>query len=308
MPPGLEVMPTGTNAARSQPEHLAQAEVRRRTTRLYRLRLIVAFAWARGHSLQDRIRLAYYAGFKPAFAARGLTTYSRERLLQFKLRARARNCITVLARDCGDDIGTIVEFFSRLRQLVPPDLPALEPRVVYDIGAHIGIASLFLATYYPSARFYGFEPLPSNYNICRLNYEGLPASRAFPWAISSASGTRAFRFGEGDLRGGCLAGGAPPLSTSLRDQVQVQVRSVHDLVATDKLDPPEFLKIDVEGAEFEVLTGLGVGERSVRRIWLETHGPEVRAKCLEWLCAHGFAIHNLGEDRPGCGLVWGDRA
>ena len=307
MPPGPEVMRTAASASYSQPDRLAQQQARRLTTRIHRLRLIIAFAWARGHSLQDRIRLACYAGFKPAFAARGFTTYFPERILQFKLRARGRDCFTVRCRDCGDDIGTIVEFFSRLRQLVPPDLPALEPRVVYDIGAHIGIASLFLATYYPSARFYGFEPLPSNYNFCRLNYEGLAASKAFPWAISSASGTRAFRFGEGDLRGGCLAGGAPPLSTSLRDQMEVHVRSVHDLVATDKLDPPEFLKIDVEGAEFEVLTGLGVGERSVRRIWLETHGPEVRANCLEWLCAHGFAIRSLGEDRPGCGLVWGDR-
>ena len=109
------------------------------------------------------------------------------------------------------------------------------------------------------------------------------------------------------MRGGCLAGGAPPLSTSLRDEVPVEVHSVHDLVVAGKFDPPEFLKIDVEGAEFEVLTGLGIGERSVRRIWLETHGSEVRAKCIEWLSAHGFRIYNLGEDRPGCGLVWGDR-
>jgi FkbM family methyltransferase len=228
-------------------------------------------------------------------------------VLQFQLRAPARNFLGVRCRDCGDDIGTIVEFFSRLRQLIPPGLPALEPKVVYDIGAHIGIASLFLATHFPSARFYGFEPLPSNYNVCRLNYEGLPGSRAFPWAISSSSGRRDFRFGEGDLRGGCLAGSTPPLSTSLCDRVQVEVRSVHELVTAEKLDPPEFLKIDVEGAEFEVLTGLGAGERSVRRIWLETHGPEVRAHCIEWLGAHGFVIHSLGEDRPGCGLVWGDR-
>jgi len=300
-------MQTAVSLSRRDTEPSAHEQARSLTTRLHRLRLIASFAWGRGHSLQDRIRLAYYAGFKPAFAARGLTTYSPEKLLRFKLRAPVRDCFTVRSRDSGDDIGTIVEFFSRLRRLVPQDLPALEPRVVYDIGAHIGIASLFLATYYPSARFLGFEPLRSNYNVCALNYEGLAGSKAFPWAISASSGTQAFRFGEGDLRGGCLAGGAPPLSTSLRDQVQVEVRSVHDLVVTGKFDPPEFLKIDVEGAEFEVLTGLGVGERSVRRIWLETHGPEVRARCIEWLGAHGFAIHNLGEDRPGCGLVWGDR-
>ena len=275
--------------------------------RLHALKATVAFALSNGASLGERFRLAYYAGFKPALAFRGLTAYSSQKMLTFKIRVGQRGRFTVHTRDWGDDIGTVVEFFSGIRRIIPLELPRVEPKVIYDIGAHIGIGSLFLASKYPNARFYGFEPLPANYNVCALNYENLSGSQAFPWAISSASGTAAFRFGERDLRGGCLAGGPPPFSRALDDQVEVQVRSVQDLVETQKLAPPDFLKIDVEGAEFEVLKGLGPLGQGIRRIFLETHGPEVRARCLDWLKVHDFVVRCSHEDQPGCGTLWCDR-
>src|SRR5690242_12432714 len=96
--------------------------------RIKKLSTIFRFAWERGGSATDIMRLAYHAAVKPPLAARGLAAYSSERILRFKLRASNGHCLNVRARDCGDDIGTIVEFFSRLRQLVPSDLPALEPK------------------------------------------------------------------------------------------------------------------------------------------------------------------------------------
>jgi FkbM family methyltransferase len=42
-----------------------------------------------------------------------------------------------------------------------------------------------------------------------------------------------------------------------KKRIDVQVRSIADLIQVQKLEPPEFLKIGVEGAEVEVLTGRG---------------------------------------------------
>src|SRR5207302_1585497 len=137
--------------------------------------------------------------------------------------------------------------------IVPPDLPPLSPKVVYDIGANTGMASLYFSTCFPEARFCGFEPVPQNYEVCRLNYRNLPHSEVFPWAVAERSGTARFEFAESDLRGGGLHGAQTPGSTGATKSIDVQVHSIEDLVRIKKLPPPEFIKIDVEGTEVEVL-------------------------------------------------------
>ena len=68
--------------------------------------------------------------------------------------------------------------------------------------------------------------------------------------------------------------------------------------------PPEFLKIDVEGAELEVLEGIGEVVQSIKRIFVETHGEALKAECLKWLRGKGFQI----TPSPNPAALWADRA
>ena len=282
--------------------------VRKLRERLLRLKLMLGFAWRRGASIQDRGRLFYHAGIKPALVFRRLRKFSPRELISFRVKAPGRNGnLRVRCRDNGSDVGTFAEFFSSRYQIIPPELPRFEPKVIYDIGAHIGIASLFFAMRYPKARLYGFEPLPLNYEVCTLNYHNLRDAKALPWAIGARSGTAAFEFANSDLRGGHLTNQGSLGGANGWSKLEVPVFSVLDLVRRQGFAPPDFLKIDTEGAEADVLEGIGDLAPNIQRLLVETHGEEVELKCLRWLLEHGFIIRHVHEAAPGFAAVWCDR-
>jgi FkbM family methyltransferase len=267
---------------------------------------MLGFALRRGNSVRERARLFYHAWVRPSLVARRWARYRPERILSFWTRPARPDAFQVHIRDNGLDMCTFTEFFSARYVIVPPELPPMEPEVVYDIGANIGIASLFYATRFPKARFYGFEPVPANVEVCRLNFRNLPRGEVFPWAVGAQSGTAFFEFSQEDLRGGRLQGQAPGKNGAPRKRIEVPVFSIADLAGQKDLPPPDFVKIDVEGAELEVLEGMGGQARNIKRLLVETHGPEVDAACRQWFGAHQFVIRHSHEAAPGFAAIWCD--
>jgi FkbM family methyltransferase len=263
---------------------------------------MLQFGWARGGTWRDSVRLFHYLALKPSLAFRGWSHNSPERIISFSVKATGRACFKVCVHDNGLEAGTIAEFFSSGSRIVPPEMPPLRPKVIYDVGANIGIASLRFALEYPDARFYGFEPVPTNYQVCALNFQNLRKAEAYPWAVGSRTEVTTFECNE-DPRGGHLQAtpGNPHLQPKQR--IDVQVVSIADLVQVRKLEPPEFLKIDVEGAEMEVLKGMGEAVGSVKRMFVETHSPTLKEECLNWLREHGFKIWPSQDPTA----LWGDR-
>ena len=260
------------------------------------------FARSCGGTLPDCLRLFYHVGLKPSLVFRGWRRYSADQTISFSLRVDAQRAVNVLARDNGLDVGNFAEFFAPRRPVIPPELPPFTPRIIYDLGANIGAASLYFAATYPDARIYGFEPVPANHDICAVNYRNLPGSAVFPWAVGARSGVATFDCLD-DPRGGRLSGSVANPRLQLTGRIEVQIFSVADLVKVKQLPPPEFLKIDVEGAEMEVLSGIGEFEQSVKRIFVETHSDELTNACQQWMRDHGFRIYSSADPTA----LWGDR-
>ncbi len=127
-------------------------------------------------------------------------------------------------------------------------------QVFYDIGANVGFFSLLGARLVgPAGRVCAFEPYPAHARAIRHNaaLNGFANVEVFEAAVSSAAGRAELLPGDGPsthrLAG---AGAAPPGS------LNVEQVSVDDLVAAGRLRGPDFIKIDVEGHEIEVLRGL----------------------------------------------------
>jgi FkbM family methyltransferase len=274
---------------------------------LARLKLMAKFGWDRGAALKECGRLFYHAGIKPSLAFRGLAHCDPAKVLQFEIVVANERKFRIHVRDNLMDITTFAEFFSSQYVIIPLELVPFQPQVIYDIGANIGIASLFLATHYPESRYYGFEPVPSNCELCAANYTNLVGAQVFPWAVGRQSGVAQFEFEESDLRGGHIFEARRDEGRNRSQRISVNVVSIADLVSKQQLPPPDFLKVDVEGAEIEVLEGIGPVISQVKRMLVETHSLELQVQCLDWLKEHGFVIHSLVEAAPGFASIWADR-
>jgi predicted O-methyltransferase YrrM len=63
-----------------------------------------------------------------------------------------------------------------------------KPKVILDIGANIGITSLYYANKYPEAKIYSFEPVPVNYELLEKNLKEYENVKTFNVALGAQDG------------------------------------------------------------------------------------------------------------------------
>ena len=126
---------------------------------------------------------------------------------------------------------------------------------VYDIGANEGYISLSLSKRVgPTGQVIAFEPVPRNLDLLRKNVANnhLTNIRIFDVAASD-------RRGEAVVRIAGSFGMASMMwhkKNSSAVQLVVKTVAIDDLVESGDLDQPQFVKVDVEGAEGLVLPGM----------------------------------------------------
>jgi FkbM family methyltransferase len=172
--------------------------------------------------------------------------------------------------------------------------------VVWDVGANKGVIALLLAQKVGAAgRVYAFEPEVVTLRALRANARGAEGGapvEPVPVALGDADGEFTLhlcRGGEHSL--------LQPAGPSEQAQT-IPVRRGDGL----KAERPHVMKIDVEGAEFEVLAGMPeiLADRRLRCIGIELHPEIVKEKHPDalgdlraLLGAHGFSVD--AETRRG---------
>lgn len=133
----------------------------------------------------------------------------------------------------------------------------LKPGMVYyDVGANVGFFSMIAARLVgPEGRVFCFEPLPGNadqieYNANLNGFSNISVRRE---ALGGSDRTQAFCTSIEPTWGRLEGIGNLPVKPS--DTIPVQVRQLDTLCSKDNLPAPHLMKIDVEGAEVEVLAG-----------------------------------------------------
>lgn len=152
--------------------------------------------------------------------------------------------------------------------------PLRSVSVVVDAGANIGASALWFASCFPAARLHAFEPAAGNFALLAENLAGLPAATPFRMALGSAEGAITLHRGASEATHSIIAG-APDLTADGIETVPMTTLAAHmDAAGLDRID---LLKLDVEGAEMEVLIGLGERIRDVGVIVGELHETIVDA-------------------------------
>lgn len=176
------------------------------------------------------------------------------------------------------DLMVFEEIF--LDRIYPLDRVPFTPDTVVDCGACAGFFTVLAHARYPKARYHMFEPNPRNIERLRHNLalNDLHAE-VHANAVGSADGEAFF---AGDGFGGHLVAGVTP------DNVKVRVESLPGVL--HQLGPVHLLlKIDIEGAEADLLPVIGPSLPRSTAIFLETHHADaVRRAYLQPLLDAGF--------------------
>jgi FkbM family methyltransferase len=163
--------------------------------------------------------------------------------------------------------------------------------VVYDVGANAGFYALLASVLAgEEGHVYAFEPLPENLNNLRKHLEmnRVKNCTLIDVAVSSANGEAMF-----DPSGDCSEA-----HLSRSGSVHVRTAALDTFVSRREIRPPNFMKIDIEGAEYDCLQGCVETIRTFRPIiFLATHGQDIHDACLRLLAELNYEVESLDE-RP----------
>jgi FkbM family methyltransferase len=168
-----------------------------------------------------------------------------------------------------------------------------EGSVVFDIGAHVGFYTLLASQCVgPYGRVFAFEPFPANLRFLNehLRLNRVSNVSVIEAAVSDAGGVACFEEGRTTSTGRLSEGG----------RIRVATVSLDEMVSSGQVLPPDFMKVDVEGAEGRVLRGGKTVISSARPvIFLATHNEAVHRECCDLLRTLGYAFHSLDAKPVG---------
>ena len=155
--------------------------------------------------------------------------------------------------------------------------------VFYDIGAHIGVVSMYGAQLVGiSGRVFAFEAAPENVSRIEehLARNSLPQIRMIPCAVWSSRGR--VRFERAPTQSSRNGGAVASLAIARDDDIEVDAVALDDFALGNPL--PAVIKIDVEGAEADVLRGSEEVFRRAKPVLIcEVHHVRAAEDVARWL-------------------------
>lgn len=135
------------------------------------------------------------------------------------------------------------------------NLKPLNPKIIFDIGANIGLHTINYAAHFPSATVYAFEPAKDNLEILHANIakHNLANIIVVPCAVSDNQDPLTVyvnRSNSGDTRTIDPEGDYEPT-----DIYEVSTVTLDGFVEDNNLPKVAFIKMDTQGNELDVLTG-----------------------------------------------------
>ncbi|MGC4100316.1 FkbM family methyltransferase [Ferruginibacter sp.] len=191
-----------------------------------------------------------------------------------------------------------------------------EGNVVFDIGAHMGVFSYFLACQVgKTGKVFSFEPAPLTYKMLQhtIAYNHLENTvEANQMAMAEKAGELTFYiYSNSKISSGNSLSPLNPAGTS--HGITVKTVTLDDFFEEKKLSRLDFIKIDAEGAELEILKG---GQKTIRQykpyITLEVHprvfvpSDKIMIELFDLIVSMGYTISKnkkIIDEREFCNHI-----
>ena len=161
--------------------------------------------------------------------------------------------------------------------------------VIIDVGGHIGLFSLYASQFCKTGSIFTFEPMPENFQLLSENIKSnhLDNIHIFNLAVSNSNSFVKLFLNEDDA-------GHSMFSESLKS-VNVDSTSLKQIFDDNNIECCDFLKLDCEGAEYEIIKNLPSEYfRKIKKIVIEYHmadtHPDLLDELIKKLKAENFKL------------------
>ncbi|OLP07990.1 putative methyltransferase, FkbM family [Rhodoferax antarcticus ANT.BR] len=177
---------------------------------------------------------------------------------------------TLFFHDFGSFLGAYYEIFANG---IYDFESSTESPVIFDVGANIGLATIFFKLKYPNAKIIAIEADPKIYAVLKKNIESFGFDNVTVLNVAAwTHDTEIFFMQEGGDGGRVSASGVAVRAVSLSNML-----SSHNHI--------DFLKIDIEGGERLVFETIKDQLVSVQNIFCEYHSEPNNSQDLEKILA-----------------------
>jgi FkbM family methyltransferase len=225
-----------------------------------------------GTMLHDRVR---HVRFAKETATLGAGPIARLKLFAVAWRSNGRwslrRPVRLRLRALGHSFGWEIGDYSQLHVLREvflsedyhvDDLPP--PATILDLGSNMGASLIYFRLRYPQARIVGVEVDPLVFPMLERNVGPFPDIELVNVGVAGASGEATLFHNEQSW-----ASSLKPI-WGTTTEITVPTRSLEDLLEEFDMPVLDLLKIDVEGAEWDVLSSFSRFDR-IRSIVGEIH-------------------------------------
>jgi len=181
----------------------------------------------------------------------------------------------------------------------PAGMELSAPKFIVDLGAHVGFTVLLWARQFPSARIVAFEPHPEHLELLYRHVLQNRLTDRVEIVAAAASDHSARGFLTDEETRSQVVGSAVPAGHRIR---------ICDFFREIEGERVDFLKMDIEGGEFEILGDPRFAALDVPVIVLEWHHttrtPNGRDWCTKRLTELGYRVTDGRLIYSTAGVLW----
>lgn len=155
-------------------------------------------------------------------------------------------------------------------------LSSFNPSFIIDAGANIGLSSLFFARKYPSASIVALEPEDNNYSMLKKN------TIAYPNIIPIHAGLWTKKCKLEIVSYDVDSTGFMVREATSQTVQAISACSINDLLIQHSVTKLDMIKLDIEGAEREILTENNSWLEKTKIVIVELHDRKQPG------CSHAF--------------------
>jgi len=162
--------------------------------------------------------------------------------------------------------------------------------VIIDVGAHIGLFALFASQFCKNGKIFCYEPIKENYKILIENIEMNQIQNIFPNNLAVTKETSRVKIFLNDDQSG------HSMFIQNKNFVEVDSKSLSDIFIDNGIKECDFLKLDCEGAEYEIIESLPSDLfTKINKTAIEYHMVDTKPELLEQLInkfkQFSFSVH-----------------